>query len=215
MKIIVFGATGNIGQRIAQEAVTRGHSVSGVVRDPARSQTPVPGVTLVAGDVTDAGCVNGLARGADAVVCAISPRPGTTGHAPSLATAARALIAGLGEAGVDRLVVVGGAGSLEVAPGLQLLDTEGFPAEYKAEAIDARDALDVYRVEAGALDWTFVSPAAMIGPGERTGTYRTTIDRFLTDAGGRSTISFEDYAVAIVDELEHPHHIRRRFGVAY
>ena len=143
-------------------------------------------------------------RDADAVVCAISPRPGTTGQAPSLAAAARALITGLAQVGVNRLVAVGGAGSLEVAPGLLLMDADGFPAEYKDEAIDARDALDVYRVEAGALDWTFVSPAAMIGPGERTGTYRTTIDRFLTDADGRSTISFEDYAVAIVDELEHP-----------
>ena len=214
MKIVLFGATGHIGQRIAAESITRGHTVSGVVRDPARSQTPVPGVALVAGDVTDAGAVAGLARGADAVVCAISPRPGTTGHAPSLAAAARALIAGLGQAGVNRLVVVGGAGSLEVAPGLLLMDAEGFPADYKAEALDGRDALDVYRVE-GSLDWTFVSPAAMIGPGARTGTYRTTIDRFLTDAAGRSTISFEDYAVAIVDELERPRNIRRRFGVAY
>lgn len=215
MQIVVFGATGLVGQRIVREALERGHSVVGIVRDPARSDAPDPRVQLVQGDATDAASVAHVVRGADAVVSAVSPRPGTTGHAPSLAAAARGLIAGLTQAGVTRLVVVGGASTLEVAPGVALLDTSEFPAAYRPEAEEGRAALAIYRAEAGALDWTFISPAVEIGPGERTGSYRTTIDQLLTDAQGNSTISYEDYAVAVLDELERPQHVGRRFGVAY
>jgi putative NADH-flavin reductase len=216
MKIVVFGGTGNIGQRIAKEALSRGHEVVAVVRDPARSDAPDPRVELVQGDATDARSVASVVKGADAVVNAISPRPGKHGKpAPSLADAARAVIAGLKEAGVKRLLVVGGAGSLEVAPGVALIDTPGFPEAYKQEAEEGRASLNVYRTEAEGLDWTYLSPAAMIQAGERTGRYRTTGDQFLTDAQGNSVISFEDYAVALVDELEKPQHVGRRFGVAY
>jgi hypothetical protein len=216
MRIVVFGGTGNIGQRITKEALSRGHEVVAVVRDPARSEAPDPRVQLVQGDATDAKSVTSVVRGADAVVNAISPRPGKHGKpAPSLTDAARAVIAGLKEAGVKRLLVVGGAGSLEVAPGLALIDTPGFPEAYKQEAEEGRDSLNVYRTEAEDLDWTYLSPAAMIQPGERTGRYRTTGDQFLTDAQGNSVISFEDYAVALVDELEKPQHVGGRFGVAY
>jgi len=215
MKIVLFGATGNVGQRIVREALERGHEIVGVVRGPASAAAPDPRVTLVRGDATDAASVAAVVAGADAVVSAISPRPGSTGSAPSLVDAARALIAGVREAAVKRLVVVGGAGSLEVAPGVMLLDAPGFPEEYRAEATDGRDALAVYRAEAVGLEWTFISPAAVIQPGERTGKYRTTIDQFLTDAEGKSEISFEDFAVALVDELERREHVGRRFGVAY
>lgn len=215
MKIVVFGVTGHIGQRIAREALERGHEVVGVVRDPARSQSPDPRVRLVQGDATDAASVAAAVRGADAVVSSVSPRPGTTGTAPSLSDAARGLIAGLRQAGVKRLVVVGGAGSLEVAPGVALMDTPGFPAEYLAEATEGRDSLAVYRAEAEGLDWTFLSPAIVIQPGERTGKYRTTGDQVLVDEQGNSTISYEDYAVALLDELEKPQHVGRRFGVTY
>jgi len=216
MKLVIFGATGNVGQRITKEALDRGHEVVAVVRDPARSEAPDPRIRLVQGDATDAASVASVVRGADAVVNAISPRPGKHGKpAPSLTDAARALISALKEAGVKRLAVVGGAGSLEVAPGIALVDTPGFPDAYKPEALEQRDALDVYRAEAGGLAWTYLSPAAMIQPGERTGRYRTTGDEFLTDAQGNSLISFEDYAVALVDELEKPQHMGRRFGVAY
>lgn len=215
MKIVVFGVTGNIGRRIAAEALRRGHEVAGVARDPSKS-APVDGVTLVAGDATDAGSVAGIVRGADAVISAVSPRPGTTGSAPRLADAARGLIAGLRDAGVKRLLVVGGAASLEVAPGVMLLDTPGFPDAYRAEATEGLEALNVFRGgEADGLDWTYASPAAEIGPGQRTGSYRTTDDRFLTDEHGRSHISYEDYDVALLDELEKPQHVARRFGVAY
>lgn len=216
MKIVLFGATGNVGARVAQEARRRGHDVIGVVRDPAVVQPPSPGVSLVRGDATDAASVAALVRGADAAVNAISPRPNERGlPAPSLVAAARSLLAGLRQAGVKRLVVVGGAGSLEVSPGQALVDAPSFPASYKAEALAQREALQVFRAEAGDLEWTYLSPAAEIHPGERTGHYRTTGDRLLADAQGKSTITFEDYAVALLDELERPKHVRQRFGVAY
>lgn len=216
MKIVVFGATGNIGGRVVVEALRRGHQVVGVVRDPAAVASPDPRVTLVMGDATNADSIADVVRHADAVVSAISPRPNARGlAAPSLAANARALIAGLQSAGVRRVLYVGGAGSLEIAPGQALIDQPNFPEIYKAEAHEGREALAIWRGEGEALDWTYLSPAAEIGPGERTGTYRTTGDQFLADANGRSFISFEDYAVAVLDELEQPRHMSRRFGVAY
>lgn len=215
MKIVLFGATGQVGQRIVREALERGHEVVGVVRDPSKQAGPDPRVALVRGDATDAASVAGAVRGADAVVSSVSPRPGSTGTAPRLADVARALIAGLRQAEVKRLLVVGGAATLEVAPGVALLDTPGFPDAYRAEAEEGRDSLRVYRTEADGLEWTFLSPAAEIGPGERTGAYRTTVDQFLADEHGRSRISYDDYAVALLDELERPAHVGRRFGVAY
>lgn len=215
MKIVLFGATGQVGQRIAAEALRRGHQVAGVVRDPSRAQSPDPRVPLAQGDATDAQSVARVVQGADAVVTSVSPRPGTTGQAPSLVDVARAVIAGVRQAGVKRVIAVGGAGSLEVARGVALLDTPGFPDAYKPEAEEGRDSLAVYRSEAEGLDWTFLSPAVVIQPGERTGRYRTTGDQLLADAQGNSVISYEDYAVALLDELENPRHAGRRFGVAY
>jgi uncharacterized protein len=216
MKIVLFGATGNVGQRVIKEALRRGSEIVGVVRDPAAAQSPDPTVKVVQGDATDAASVAAVTRGADAVVNAISPRPNARGlPAPSLTAAARALIAGMKRAGVKRLLVVGGAGSLEVAPGKQLVDQPDFPAAYKAEALAQRDALAVYRAEAGELDWTYLSPAAEIHPGERTGRYRVGGHSVLADRKGKSTISFEDYAVAVLDELEKRQYLRERFTVAY
>jgi putative NADH-flavin reductase len=216
MKIVVIGATGNIGRRVVREALSRGHEVTGVVRDPAAVEAPDPRVRLVKGDATRADDVARVISGADAVVSAISPRPNPRGlPAPSLAANARALIAGLRAAGVKRVLYVGGSSSLEVAPGKALADQPDFPEAYKAEAREGREALAVWLTEAEGLDWTYLSPAAEIGPRERTGSYRTTGDQLLTDAAGKSFISFEDYAVAVLDELERPKHIGGRFGVAY
>ena len=216
MRLVLFGATGNVGQRVATEALRRGHEVVGVVRDPAAVKSPDPRVRLVKGDATNADNIAEIVRGADAVVSAISPRPNARGlPAPSLRANARALIKGLRAAGVKRVLYVGGASSLEVAPGKALADTPDFPEIYKAEAKEGREALAVWRDEAKELDWTYLSPAAEIAPGERTGKYRTTGDQLLVDAKGRSFITFEDYAVAVLDELERPQHVGRRFGVAY
>ena len=216
MKLVLFGATGNVGQRVAAEALRRGHEVIGVVRDPAAVEPPDPRVRLVKGDATNAESVADVARGAEAVVSAISPRPNARGlPAPSLSANSRALIAGLRKAGVKRVLYVGGASSLEVAPGKALADQPDFPKIYKAEAKEGRDALAVWREEAKGLDWTYLSPAAEITPGKRTGVYRTTDDQLLVDAQGRSFITFEDYAVAVLDEMERPRHVGQRFGVAY
>lgn len=216
MRIVIFGVTGNIGRRVAAEALRRGDQVTGVVRDPQAVQAPDARVQLMQGDATESASVARVVKGADAVVSAISPRPNSRGlPQPRLADNSRALIAGLREAGIKRVLFVGGAGSLEVAPGQALMDQPGFPEPYKPEAVEGRDALKIWRSEANGLDWTYLSPAAEIGPGERTGKYRTTGDAFLADSSGKSFITFEDYAVAVLDELEHPRHVGKRFGVAY
>jgi uncharacterized protein len=202
MKIALFGARGTIGQRIAAEARSRGHEVTALGRET---------------NVTDAKAVARAVAGHDAVISAVGPGLGEDAAPPDLLPrAARALLDGLRLAGVKRLLVVGGAGSLEVAPGKQLVDQPEFPASWKPVALAHRDALDVYRGERGGeVEWTYVSPAALIQPGARTGRYRTGGDRLLVDASGQSRISAEDYAVALLDELEKPKSVRKRITVAY
>jgi len=124
------------------------------------------------------------------------------------------VINGLKKAGVKRLLVVGGAGSLEVKPGLQLVDRPEFPSEYKQGSLAVREALNILRKET-SLEWTFLSPSAVLEPGRRTGTFRLGMDQLLTDAKGESRISVEDLAIALIDELENLKHIRRRFTVGY
>jgi putative NADH-flavin reductase len=216
MRIVLFGAGGNIARRIAREALGRGHQITAVVRDPSKFQPYDDRLTVVKGDATDVASVAHVAAGADAIVSALSPRPGGNGRpASSLTDAAHALIDGAKQAGVHRLVIVGGAGSLEVLPGRQLVDSPDFPAGHKPEALAQRDALEVYRHEASDLDWTYISPAGEIEPGRRTGTFRTGGNQLLVDDKGHSRISYEDYAAALVDELDAPTHVQRRMTVAY
>jgi len=163
----------------------------------------VPGVTAKKGDVFDKPALAALLRGHDAVVSAVH----FTASDPEL------LVEAVKTAGVKRFFVVGGAGSLEVAPGVKLIDTPRFPAAYKAEASKGGAFLDCLRKE-NELEWTFLSPSAMVGPGERTGKFRLGKDQLLTNDKG-SSISWEDYAIAAVDELENPAHIRQRFTVGY
>ncbi|MFJ3667838.1 NAD(P)-dependent oxidoreductase [Streptomyces sp. NPDC090106] len=211
MRLVLFGATGMVGSRIATEASARGHQVLAVSRS---GRSPVPGVTATAADAADAEKVAELAAGADAVASAcVPPRDGSDPRERYL-TLNRGLVDGTRAAGVGRLVVVGGAGSLEVAPGRTVMDQPGFPDAYLPEARAHGDALAFYRT-LDDLDWTFVSPAAEIAPGTRTGRFRTGGDAFLTDAHGHSRISAEDYAVAFVDELEQDAHPRARMSVAY
>ena len=213
MKIALFGATGMIGQRILAEALRRGHEVTAIARDPSKVTATGPGLHTAVGSVLDPQSVATLVSGQDAVVSAFSA--GTSQPVESFPASARALIAGMTQAGVKRLIVVGGAGSLEVAPGVQLVDTDAIPEAWKPMVLAHRDTLQVLRAEGDVLDWTYFSPAAMIAPGERTGTFRLGDDQLLTDAEGNSRISAEDYAVALVNELEAPQHIRRRFTAAY
>ncbi len=208
MKIVLYGASGMIGSRILSELLSRSHDVTAVVRNP--SAIDRPGVAVRAGNVLDPQSIIDTARGADAVISAYAAPHDSV---DKLVDAAHSLISGLKQAGVSRLLVVGGAGSLEVAPGVRLVDTPDFPPAWKAVALAAGDALNVYRQ--ADLDWTYLSPAAIIEPGERTGKFRTASDTLVTDANGNSRISAEDFAIAIVDELEQPRHIRRRFTVGY
>jgi uncharacterized protein len=210
LKIALFGATGMVGSRIAAEAARRGHQVSALVRQPERVAAG-PNVEAVKVDLLDAAQVAAAVRGHDVVASAYAP---PMSQLDDLQTASRALVDGTRAAGLKRLVVVGGAGSLEVAPGQQLVDTEGFPAAYKPIALAHRDAYAYYRTVSD-LDWTFFAPAALIAPGERTGTFRTGATTLIADAKGESRISAEDYAVAFVDELEQGRFVRQIATVAY
>jgi putative NADH-flavin reductase len=213
LRIVLFGAGGMVGSRIAREALDRGHHVVPVQRNAGGLDLGGRHLLMVQGDATDAASVARLARGADVVVSAVSPRnpPG----ADTLPRAARALLEGVRRAGVRRLVVVGGAGSLLVGPGTMLLDAPGFPEDYRAEAREGLAALEVLRKEGAGVDWTFVSPPAMVEPGPRTGRYQVGQDSLLVAQDGQSRISAEDYAVALVDELEKGENRGRRMTVAW
>jgi putative NADH-flavin reductase len=211
VRITLFGATGMIGSRILNELLLRGHQVTAVVRNPSKIQKH-PNVTAVAGDVLSKDSVVDNASGADAVISAYAPPPDSIGN---LLAGTRNLIEALPLVGVKRLLVVGGAGSLEVAPGVQLVDTPGFPAAWKPYGNVHRDALQILREQASAIDWTSFSPPAIIEPGERTGKFRLGSNELILDKSGESRISAEDYAVAAVDEIERPRYIRQRFTAGY
>jgi putative NADH-flavin reductase len=214
MKVVVFGASGAIGSAITGELLVRGHTVMAATR----SGGPVEGlvVNCVTGDASDPASVARLAAGQDAVAAATGPRRGgDEDPEDSLLTAAWGLAEGLRRAGVRRLVVVGGAGSLETAPGQRLLDSPDFPPACKPTALAHARALDeVYR-RIGDLEWTYICPPGQIGPGERTGEFRIGGDQLLVDENGESRISIPDYAIAFADELEHGEAVRRRITVAY
>jgi putative NADH-flavin reductase len=212
MKIALFGATGTIGQRILDEALRRGHSVTAIVRDPSRLAVDHANLTAVRGDLLDSKSVAESVAGHDAVISAYGPPHGAE---QTIVAATRSLVEGLKRADVKRLVSVGGAGSLTVAPGLKLVDAPQFPESYKPIAIAHEDALEVLKQEAGDLAWTSFSPAALIEPGERTGTFRLGGDELVSDAAGQSRITAEDYAIALLDEVEAPAHVQRRFTAAY
>ena len=210
LKIALFGATGMIGSRIAAEALARGHEVTAIARHP-KPMAGLPQLSVVAGDLFDAPAAAALVKGFDVIASAYGP---SHDDPSKVVEATRSLLALARSAGVKRLVAVGGAGSLEVAPGEQLVDTEGFPAAYKAVALAHRDALGVYRTVSD-IDWTFFAPAAMIAPGTKTGAFRTGADTLIVDADGNSKISAEDYAAAFVDEIEQGRFVRRIATVAY
>jgi putative NADH-flavin reductase len=213
-KIAVFGATGNIGGHVVREALSRGHEVTALVRDPSRLDADGKGLTVVTvADALDADAIEAAVREHDIVVSALGAL--VSGDRAMYGKAAKAYVAAMQAAGADsaRLIVVGGAASLDVAPGVRLLDTPEFPEEYKAEATAHAAVLDYYRTVSDA-PWTYFSPAIEIGPGERTGSYRTDTDRVVFNAEGGSRITYADYAAAMVDEIEKPEHVGERFTAA-
>ena len=211
MKIAIFGAGGMIGQRIVQEALRRGHEVTAVVRDPARYSPPDASVKVVRGDATDAASIAATTAGADVVINSISSN--RDGDNQVWIQSAEAFLKAMKQTGVPRLVVVGGAGSLFVAPGVRLYDSPEFSAEWRPASKALGDALEVYRK--ADFDWLYVSPAGYIHPGERTGKYRVGDDYLLKDDKGKSEISAEDYAVGLLDEAEKKGTFKKRITIAW
>ena len=202
MKVALIGASGQAGSRILAELARRGHAVTGIARHPEKIAAE-PGVTARKGDVFDKEGLTALLKGHDVVISSVH----FTASDPNI------LIEAVRASGVKRYFVVGGAGSLEVAPGVKLIDTPEFPAIYKAEAGKGGEFLELLKQEKD-LDWTYLSPSALFVAGERTGKFRLGKDQLLANEKG-SSISFEDYAIALVDELEKPAHSRERFTVGY
>jgi hypothetical protein len=203
MKIAHIGATGNVGSRIVAEALRRRHEVTAIARHPEKLE-PRPKLILLSGDVNDPGTLTPLITGHDAVINSVRFQ----------LVKAPLLVAAVKQAKVKRLLVVGGAGTMEVGPGVQLLDSPNFPVAYKPEALGGRDFLNVLRSEKD-LEWTFLCPSAEFAPGPRTGHFRLGKDQLLTLPNGESKISMEDFAIAMIDELEKPQHVRERFTVGY
>jgi uncharacterized protein len=216
MKIALIGATGFVGTAVLAELLQRGHDITALVRNPARlaAQPRLAPRTL---DAADPDAVATAVRGHDAVVSAFNPGWDAPDLYDRFMQGSAAIVAGTAQAGVRRLLVVGGAGSLFVAPGVQMVDTPEFASHVPANVIPgaraARDALAALRADA-ALDWTFLSPPALLAPGERSGKYRVGGEQLLMAGDAPAGISVADLAVAVVDEIETPRHVRARFTVA-
>jgi putative NADH-flavin reductase len=212
MNIALIGATGSVGSRVLEEALRRGHSVTAVVRDPSKLPAR-PGLTVARGDALDAADLAKRLAGHDAVVSAYNPGWTAPNLRESTVKAYRGIVDAAKSSGVKRLVVVGGAGSLVTAPGQYLVDSPDFPAEWKPAALGMRD-VSLLLAHEPSLDWTFFAPAPLLSPGARTGKFRVG-GASLLPGDGPAKISIEDYAVALVDELEKPAHLRQNFTVGY
>ena len=215
--VVLIGATGYVGSAILNELVNRGHKVTAVVRDPDKVAVR-EGVEAVKEDVTNVEGIAKLAKGKDAVISAYNPGwanprqyEETLENYPLIVEAAK-------RAGVERLLIVGGAGTLFVKPGLRLMDTGALPEAWMPGVKSLGEFYLNTLTKEEDIDWIFLSPAANLGnlqPGTRTGKYRVGKDELLVDEKGDSFISVEDYAMAMVDELETPKHHKERYTVAY
>ncbi|MBV8658891.1 MAG: NAD(P)H-binding protein [Burkholderiales bacterium] len=211
MKIALIAPTGNIGSAIAADALRRGHQVTGIVRSARAVPAALSGVSLKVADVLDAQALADAIAGHDAVASAYGPTADNVGQVRQVT---EALLNAVRQASVRRLVVVGGAGSLEVAPGVQLVDTPSFPAAYKAIALAHRDAFNLLSTVKD-VDWTFFAPAALISAGEKLGNFQVGSRTLLTDASGASKIHYPDYADAFVTALEQGQFVQDIATVAY
>ena len=209
MHIALYGATGKAGSRILAELLSRGHQVTAIARNPGKL-TAQPGLNIVEGDVSSVEAIAGKIKGADAVVSSYGPPAYDTDQ---LLPATQNLIDAVKKADVPRLIVVGGAGSLEVAPGVTIIESGHLPQEWLSIAVSHANVLKM--IQASDINWTYFSPAAFFEPGERTGKFRLGKDALIADEKGNSRISLEDYAIALVDELEKPQHERQRFTIGY
>jgi putative NADH-flavin reductase len=210
MDIVVLAASGTIGKAIVEEALKRKHQVTAAVRSPESFPFEHERLQLAIVDVLDPASVASVVRGHEVVVSAYGPKAG--GESDLLA-AASSLVEGMQAAEMNRLLIVGGAGSLKTESGEWLMDTPDFPEAVRPLAAAHADAYEIYR--GSELDYTYVSPAAVIQPGRRTGMFRIGLDRLVLDENGQSSISVEDFAVAVIDEADEGNFIRERFTVGY
>lgn len=210
MDVVVIGASGTIGKAIVQEALKRKHEVTAAVRSTETVMLEHERLKVVQVDALDAASVAAAVAGHGEIISAYGPDPG---REDDLLRAADLLIGGLRQSGVERLIIVGGAGSLKTESGEWLMDTADFPEELRPLAAAHAHAYEVYR--SSSLDYTYISPPAAVIAGRRTGMFRIGLDRLITDENGESSISVEDLAVAVVDELEEGNFSRERFTVAY
>ncbi len=213
MNIALIGATGYIGSYILTEALSRGHQITAIVTHPEKLPHHQK-VNAKKGDVFDEKGLSEMVIGHDAVISAFSPKRMDPNIYDHYVEGIRSIICGVKKAQVKRFLIVGGAGSLTVESGVQLVDTPDFPKEWKKGALATREALQILQKE-NALEWTFFSPAAFLEPGRRTGKFRLGSDHLIADKNGESRISTQDYAMAMIDELESPKHVRRRFTIGY
>lgn len=214
-KIVLIGASGFVGSAILNEALSRGHQVTAVVRNPDKISTKHANLTITKGDVSSEEVVKVLSEGADAVISAYNPGWTNPDIYEETLKNYSAILNGVKAAGVKRLLCVGGAGTLFVAPGVRLLDAVELPEAIMPGVKSlGKFYLEVLSAEK-EIDWVFFSPAGNIAPGERTGKFRLGKDDLIVDAEGKSNISVEDYAVAMIDELEVPAHHQERFTIGY
>ena len=207
MKVVLYGATGNSGQRILQELTNRGHQVTAVARDTSKLPSTVKAVKY---DLSSVEAIASIIAGADVVVSAYAPPPDNT---DALLAVTERQIAAVKKTGTARLIVVGGAGLLEVAPGVTLIASGYLPEAYLPIAKSHEKAFGI--LKASDINWTYFSPAAYFVPGERTGKFRLGTTKLIANEQGESRISFEDYAIALVDEIEKPAHERGQLSIGY
>lgn len=209
MKIVLIAATGQCGSRVLTELLSRGHAVTAVVRNASKLNA-AEGVTVAQSDLSDVAQLASILQGAEVVISAYGP-PGD--QTDLLVETTQRIVEAVAAAGAGRLIVVGGAGSLEVAPGVTLIDSGYLPPEYLPIAVSHSKALALLKTS--AIDWTYFSPAGYFEPGERTGTFRLGTTNLIMNEKGDSRISMEDYAIALVDEVESPKHRKAQFSIGY
>ena len=213
MRIALLGATGFVGSAILNEALDRGHTVTAVVRHPDKLPKR-DRLSAMAGDVYDVAQLGKMLHGHEAIISAFNPGWKNPNLYDDQVRGTESIIAALVSAGIKRVLWVGGAGGLEVSPGVKLIDAPDFPDWVKPGSLATMNALEQLR-QHPELEWSFLAPSAQLEPGERTGVFRLGTDRLLVDSKGQSKISVQDFAVAMINELENPQHVRQRFTAGY
>jgi uncharacterized protein len=213
VNVALLGPTGFVGSAVLKEALDRGHTVTAIVRNPDKLEKRL-GLIAKKGDVYDTASLAGLIQGNDALISAFNPGWKDLNLYEDQVRGTKSIIEAAKKAGIKRILWVGGAGGLEVKPGVRVVDDPALPDWVRPGSLATIDALDQLRNEPD-LEWTFLAPSAELKPGQRTGQFRFGENQLLVDSAGHSRISVQDFAVAMINELEHPLHLRRRFTVGY